>query len=314
MNTPAGAAVADAAEGGRSHAPPRTWFALPRLQLATITEQPWCPRAVRDGVADYRQWAVDAGSAYAPAAPVLAAALRRAGTWEVVDLCSGAGGPWPALRPAVAAALGVPASELRARLTDSAPNAAAYARAELASGGAVRGELRPVDARRVPRELRGVRTMFSAFHRFRPADARRVLADAVAGAAGIAVFEATRRGAGALLAAVAAPLVVLAVTPAMRPFRWSRLLWTYAVPAVPLVVLWDGVVACLRSYTPDELAALGERLGARRGGGWTWHAGEARGAGTAVVTYLVGVPGPPPADPPASAGDQPDRGAADAGG
>jgi hypothetical protein len=57
------------------------------------------------------------------------------------------------------------------------------------------------------------------------------------------------------------PLVVLLVTPMIRPFRWSRLFWTYLVPAVPFLVLFDGVVSCLRTYTPDELRELTRGLG-----------------------------------------------------
>ena len=44
--------------------------------------------------------------------------------------------------------------------------------------------------------------------------------------------------------------------PACPPFRWSRLLWTYLVPVIPLVLLFDGIVSCLRSYRPDELLKL----------------------------------------------------------
>ena len=55
-----------------------------------------------------------------------------------------------------------------------------------------------------------------------------------------------------------APIVVLLLTPAIRPFRWSRLFWTYVIPAVPALVLFDGIVSCLRIYSPEELRALEE--------------------------------------------------------
>jgi hypothetical protein len=53
-----------------------------------------------------------------------------------------------------------------------------------------------------------------------------------------------------------APFFVLLHTPKIRPFRWSRLLLTYLLPVVPLLVMVDGIISCLRSYTTEELTAM----------------------------------------------------------
>src|SRR5262245_54392038 len=111
----------------------------------------------------------------------------------------------------------------------------------------------PVDATRVPDELPGFRTMFSAFHHFRPEQASAVLADAVRMRQGIGVFEGTQRRPLALLLMLLVPLAVLITTPFIRPFRWSRLLWTYLIPIVPIVALFDALVSCLRTYSIEEL-------------------------------------------------------------
>src|SRR5439155_21664731 len=113
-----------------------------------------------------------------------------------------------------------------------------------------------VDATSGPPALSGFRTLFSSFHHFRPEEARRILADAVRQRQGIGVFEATQRSAPAMLAMLLTPLFVLLATPFIRPFRLSRLFWTYLLPVVPIVALFDGVVSCLRTYTPTELRAL----------------------------------------------------------
>jgi hypothetical protein len=81
------------------------------------------------------------------------------------------------------------------------------------------------------------------------------------------------------------PLAVLLLTPRIRTWSWARLLLTYVVPVVPLLVLWDGVVSCLRSYRADELRALTAGLDE----GYTWEVGEYRRRGVAV-TYLIGAP------------------------
>lgn len=130
--------------------------------------------------------------------------------------------------------------------------------------------------------------MFTAFHHFRPEQARAIVADAVRQREGIAVVEATQRGLLSTLLMLPAPLVVWAFTPFIRPFRWSRLLYTYLIPLVPLVTLFDGVVSCVRSYSVDELRKLAASFGAA---GYHWEVGAVRGKGNPVpITYLIGVP------------------------
>ena len=58
-----------------------------------------------------------------------------------------------------------------------------------------------------------------------------------------------------------APLVLIVVTPLIRPFRWSRLFWTYLIPLVPVLTLFDGLVSCLRIYSVQELNQLVAGLG-----------------------------------------------------
>ena len=123
---------------------------------------------------------------------------------------------------------------------------------------------------------------------FRPEQARAVLADAVAQRQGIGIFEATQRHAAAVLVTLFVPLFVLLTTPFIRPFRWSRLLWTYLLPVVPLLALFDGVVSCLRTYSVRELRDLIAELDRN---GYRWDVGTVRSRMSPVpITYLIGVP------------------------
>jgi hypothetical protein len=158
-----------------------------------------------------------------------------------------------------------------------------------------------VDARAVPAELAGFRTLFAAFHHFLPADARRILADAAAARQGIAIFEATQRSRRALLLMVLLPVVILLVTPFIRPFRWSRLAWTYLLPVVPLAALVDGIVSCLRTYTPAELRQLAAGLD----NGYRVEIGEMRAPRSLIpITYLIAYPMASPEDPAAEVSER----------
>jgi hypothetical protein len=254
-----------------------------RRQLVELEDLLWWPRVFRDAATDYLVTALRHTRTYSGLVPRLAAALRGAGATQIIDLCSGGGGPWADLLPALRAE-GVDVSLC---LTDRYPNTPAFER--LAGGmSGVRYEPQPVSATDVPPHLAGFRTVFTAFHHFPPAEARAILAAAVRDRRGIAVAEATSRTPAALAMMVLVPLAVWVLTPAIRPFRWSRLFWTYLVPVVPLAVTFDGVVSCLRIYTPEEMLTLAREAG---GESYDWQAGvEYPGGSPVPIPYLIGFP------------------------
>jgi hypothetical protein len=255
---------------------------LPRLHLLELEDQSWFPRIVRDLATDYLQFIQTHFRLDRAMAPVVRRALAEGGATQIVDLCSGGSGPLLLLVRDLAAG-GTP---IRATLTDLYPNLPAFEEIAGASAGLIGFVSARVDARAVPATLPGLRTIFNAFHHFTPADARAVLYAAAADRQPIAVFELSERTAKTLISMVLTPLFVWIATPFMRPFRWSRLLLTYPLPAVPFTCLWDGIVSQLRAYTTDELLALGH--GAR---GMRWEAGKipiVKGQGH--VTYLIGIP------------------------
>jgi SAM-dependent methyltransferase len=260
---------------------------MPRIHAFELEDQPWLPRLIRDYATDFLQFMLDATDAYGPVAPLITRSLQACGTRRVVDIGSGGGGPWFRLAGRVRAEDG----PVQVVLTDLYPSRNAAERVRARSGGEIRYHDAPVDALHMPEELDGFRTLFTALHHFRPVDAQGILAGAVRGGHGIGVFEFSERSIRGVLMTLVSPLLVLVATPLIRPFRWSRLFWTYAVPVVPLVVLWDGVVSALRTYTPDEMEALGRAAS----DAYVWTAGRAKGTAPVPVSYLIGLP-PPAAD------------------
>lgn len=259
-----------------------------------IHEQAWCPASLRDAATDFLQFAANVGAHYRNTVPILRSALQETAARRVVDLCSGGGGPWLTLHRELARE---PRARLPITLTDLHPNREAFRHAAERTGGVLRGSDEPVDATRVPAALDGFRTLFGSFHHFRPEAARGILQDAVAKKQGIGVFDASREPA-MLLTVLLGPLLVLALVPFIRPFRLSRLVWTYLIPALPLLATFDGIVSCLRCYTPDELRALSNGL---EGVPYHWETGRApMPMAPFHVTYLVGWPSEPASSGPAT--------------
>ena len=253
-----------------------------RLHLLELEDQTWFPATVRDLATDYLQFAQTATGIHKAMTPLIRETLVATSLAHIVDLCSGGSGPVIALIDDLRQS-GV---EATATLTDLFPNLPAFERAASASNGAIDYVQGPVDARAVPRELKGLRTLFNGFHHFRPADATAILADAARAAEPIAIFEFSRRSFATLIPILFMPLFVWLSTPFMRPITWKRLLFTYPIPLVPFTCLWDGIVSQLRAYTIEELRDLG-----RAADSMDWHAGTvtiARGSGK--LTYLIGTP------------------------
>lgn len=256
-----------------------------RIHFIEIHDQEWVPDAARDAATDALQFVFNLFKLYAPAVPLLRKALADAGTNQIVDLCSGGGGPWLWMQREFESKENFPVDVC---LTDKYPNRSAFERVRLISGGKIHFFGEPIDLMRMPPELKGFRSIFTSFHHFRPREARAILQNAVDGGQGIAVFEIPHRKFLTIFLAWFVPLVALLTVPFVRPFRWTRLLWTYLIPFVPLVMLFDGTVSCLRAYSIPELAELTEGLSSRN---YRWEMGEERdGPLHLPLTYLIGCP------------------------
>ena len=258
-----------------------------RLQLLELEDQPWFPALIRAGMMDYLRFMTTALHTYRPIVPLLAEGLRRTGQTHVLELGAGAGGGTEDVYHALRQLPGLAA--VRITLTDLYPQPAAWADIAHRTQNAIRGTTEAVNALAVPPDLAGFRAIFSAFHHFPPAAAAALLADAVRARQGIGVFE----GAGKHwleigLVWTVLPIAQLLLTPFFRPFRLSRLVFTYLLPFIPLCTIFDGTVSILRMYPPDYLLRLARQ--ADPAGSYEWQAGKKRHWWGPEVTYLIGWP------------------------
>ncbi len=257
-----------------------------RLRLFEFEDLSWFPAVIRTGMMDYLRFMISLLGTYRPIAPLLAEGLARTGQQHLLELGAGAGGGTETVLAALHTQ-GQPAATIT--LTDLYPQPAAWADIAQRTHGAIGYEPGPVDALAVPAHLSGFRTIFSAFHHFPPEAATAMLRDAVRANSGIGVFEgAGKHWAELLLAITVLPVAQLLLTPFFRPFRLSRLVFTYLVPLIPLCTIWDGSVSLLRMYSISELLSLAHA--ADPTGAFAWQAGRKRHWWGPQVTYLVGWP------------------------
>jgi hypothetical protein len=257
-----------------------------RLHLFELEDQPWFPHIFRQGMLDFLRFMISKLGAYGPAIPLLEELLRRSGQTHFTDLCSGAGGGIEGIREALSKRMGEP---VRVTLSDLYPNIGAYEYLQAQSDGLIDFIASPVDATKVPPQVQGVRTIFSSFHHFRPRHAVAILQDAADQRAAIAIFEGSGKSWLELVFFLLTfPIIILAVTPFIRPFKLSRLFFTYLIPVIPLGIIWDGAVSLFRIYNPPMLQQLVAQVNTPPG--YTWRSGKVGSGLGKQVIYLVGYP------------------------
>jgi hypothetical protein len=234
------------------------------MRLFEIHDQKWFPQRLRDLTTDALQFTLGVVDLYKPIVNRLRTALMETGSRSIVDLCSGAGGPLISLSHALGQLNGVPVTIY---LTDKYPHRNSL---DTKKSGQSTLEFvsRSVDATNIPEDLHGFRTIFSSFHHFSQVEARAILQDAVKKGEGIGIFEGAGPHALTVLMLFLMPFGPILLTPFIRPFRWSRLLWTYVMPVIPF---FEGLVAALPRND------------------YEWEIGEERGGLVPItVTYLIG--------------------------
>lgn len=255
----------------------------PRLHLFELEDQGWLPSTLRELATDYLATIESRLGLGAMIGRKLDAVCQRSGLESCVDLGSGSGGVWPDILASVASSR----PSFQAVLSDRYPNLVRWHALEKASDGRIRHICQSVDARNPPSAPAGIRTLCNVLHHFEPEEVRGLLQAVARTGHPIAVFEVVDRRLSSVLGMLPVPLTVWLMTPTMRPFRWSRLLWTYLLPLVPALVLWDGLVSQLRAYTSCELEALARAAAPD----YLWESGVEKLGGMPVrFTWLVGLP------------------------
>jgi hypothetical protein len=268
----------------RAFAPKGGAHGIPRMEFIELHEQSWFPESLRKAVTSALQFGLNQLKIYSCVIPVLRRVLALTRTNQIIDMCSGAGGPWIQLRAALDKS-GIP---VKVCLTDKYPNLEAFAWVASFSQHKITFYSHSVDATKMSSEIKGFRTIFTSFHHFSAELARGILQNAVDAGAGIGIFEASARTRYSIVLMFLWTISQLLFAPFIRPFCWSRLFWTYVIPLVPLVLLFDGVVSCLRTYSPAELMEMASSTAGRP---YRWEAGTVHAGPLRVpITFLVGYP------------------------
>jgi hypothetical protein len=255
---------------------------MSNLRLFEFEDLSWFPNTIRESMTDYLRYFLKITDFYAPVAPLLQQAIQNTQSQRIIDLCSGSGGPVEQIQQQLRH-LGC---DVPMVLTDKFPNFSSYRLLNEKDSQILFAD-HEVDATDVPQTLTGFRTLFSGFHHFDQATARQVLQNAVDANAGIAIFDGGDKNILTIFGILfLQPIGFVFWTPFFRPFRFSRIVFTYLIPIIPICTVWDGAVSILRLYTPKDL----QQMASETGGNYHWQSGKVKNKWGMHIAYLIGYP------------------------
>lgn len=256
-----------------------------RIQAFEFMDLPQTPRFLRDSVVESLGNAMRWSGVCKTAAPVFREFLDGLETDTVLDLCSGSGEPAAVLLDA----LNREGHKLpRFMISDLFPVVHQMTQAAAQFPEHIKPINTPLDATNVPEIYpHSGRMVNAAFHHFPPALAQRILKDAAEKGKAIIIMEPmNRHGRGALRMGV-----FFVAANMINPFiskqdRLLKALFTFLVPAIPLMAAWDGLVSVVRMYTREDFAALTANIDAP----YQWEFRQVNGGWGSTMCIFMGRP------------------------
>ena len=261
---------------------------MKRMNLFEFEDYPWFPDFLRQYLTLYIVTFHRLIGTCEAMLPLLQKLMEKTKLNVIIDICSGGGGPMIDMAQKLQKSGGQPAS---ITLTDLYPNKKAAAAINALGLTNLRYLENSVNAAEVPSDLQGIRTMVASFHHMPPAIAAGIVKDAFNKKQPLLVFEISDNSApnvGWWLPMPVAFLMVLLLTPFIRPLTLGQLFWTYVIPVMPLVIAWDGVASNARTYSKEDLLELTREF---KSAEYSWEIGRIRRPFyPGSMLYLMGLP------------------------
>ncbi len=256
-----------------------------RFHLFEIEDFQWYPKIIREGQTDYLRFLTELFQVYRAVLPKFLETFNKSGESQIIDFCSGGGGAIVMVRDYFKKEQ---KTDFQAILSDLYPNLPAFSYLKNKTQNEISFYPESVNALNPPENLDGFITFFNSFHHFRPSEAQQILKTAISKKQPIGIFEPMEKSLFQFIINILALTLVLFLTiPFLRPFKWSRLIFTYLIPLIPLGTLWDGMVSILRLYTPKDFRKMMHDLDPENR--MIWETGTARHT-FGRVTYFMAIP------------------------
>ena len=224
---------------------------------------------------------------------LIAKVLKENELSKIVDLGSGSGGVMPDVLKSLHDDQGF--EEVTLLMTDLYPGKETLKKFNADPHGKIGYSKTSVDATNVAKAPEGLKTMINCFHHMPPKKAKSILESAQKGGQPLLIYEMGENNIPLLIWWILLPIslcilmvMVLFMTPFVKPMTWQQLVFTYLIPIIPICYAWDGQASLPRMYTFKDMDVLLEGLGSDT---YTWQKGHTfKENGKKQGTYLLGLP------------------------
>ncbi|EDP72126.1 hypothetical protein FBALC1_13532 [Flavobacteriales bacterium ALC-1] len=265
---------------------------MKRIQLFEFEDFNWFPSTIRTGMTNLLVVLQKMMGTSEVIASLIATTKQRHNFSQIIDLGSGSGG----IMLDVLKKLNTDNSEsLKLRLSDLHPNPQLVKRINSSNIANVTYHETSVDATNLTDLPKGLKTMVNSFHHMPPNMAKGILKSAQDNKQPLLIYEIGENKIPTLIWWLLLPLslailivMVLFMTPFVKPLSWKQILFTYLIPIIPLCYAWDGQASIMRIYTFKDVEYLIRDF---KNESYTWEIAKAKKAnGKTIGYYILGLP------------------------
>ncbi|MEL6674823.1 MAG: hypothetical protein AAFR61_21625 [Bacteroidota bacterium] len=225
---------------------------MKRKQVPQFTNQAWFPQHLKTLIYEFMSWFVGKIGAARPFLPVVEKGLLHTPNQTLINIEVDAGAGMETLEPHLPAQVQIKEVALSDFHTTEA----------------------------------GLYTMVNAFHQLPANEAQALLTDVAQSRNPVMILEGNNDSLWQVVGmTIFVPLTVLLTAPLVTPFRWTRLLFTYLIPILPIITLIDGFLALFKLYAPGDLDELTSRVPVSN---YAWESGKMDNGRGGKIMYLLG--------------------------
>lgn len=258
-----------------------------RIHLFEIEDQSWFPNWIRDCMTRTITVMHKLVKTNKDLPRLLAKVLKETNTNQIIDLCSGGGGPMVEAMDILKSEYGL--DNIQLQMTDLFPHKKFADHINDKNDSNLTYLTEPLDALNIPNSKKGLRTMIGSFHHMRPVVAKQILKNAQDSQQPILIYEISDNKPPVFLSFLGLPItfiLCLFVTLKVRPMTWQQIVFTYLIPIIPICFAWDGTVSNIRTYTINDMNELLKGFDSKN---YNWETGSIEGKPTGKL-YLIGKP------------------------
>ena len=225
---------------------------MKRKQITQIINVGWFPKFLKTLIAEFLSWFVVKVNATKPFVPVIEVVLDKTNHKKIINIEFGIGAGIETIKPFLKDDVTVDSIHISNFITSE----------------------------------KGVYLFVNSFHQLNSKKAKKILQNIVDSGNPVVVVEGNNDSLWQIVGmTVFVPLTVLLTAFFVKPFRISRIIFTYLIPILPIIIVIDGCIALLKLYNPTDLLELTSSLERNN---YDWKAGKNDNGRGGKIMYLTG--------------------------